>query len=182
MKKLNFKILSCLLAGIFLCWHTVTAQLATGKTKFLGNVLGNNIPANFATYWNQVTPENASKWGSVESSRDQMNWTTLDNYYNYAKTRGFKFKFHTLIWGSQYPSWLTSLSAAEQKEEIAIGERTMFSLRLPLPSSLWRHGMPVLIAVLALLCLGGTGTVLSLSASGGSGYNDNITISGHSPR
>jgi uncharacterized protein YjdB len=118
MKKLNFKILSCLLAGIFLCWHTVTAQLATGKTKFLGNVLGNNIPANFATYWNQVTPENASKWGSVESSRDQMNWTTLDNYYNYAKTRGFKFKFHTLIWGSQYPSWLTSLSAAEQKEEI----------------------------------------------------------------
>jgi hypothetical protein len=53
----------------------------------------------------------------------------------------------------------------------------MFSLRLPVPSSLWRRWMPVLLAVLALLCLGGTGTVLSLSVSGGSNYNDNLTIS-----
>ena len=50
-----------------------SAQIAAGKTKFLGNVTGNSVPSNFGTYWNQVTPENASKWGSVEGTRDVMN-------------------------------------------------------------------------------------------------------------
>lgn len=53
----------------------------------------------------------------------------------------------------------------------------MFSLRLPVTSSKWHRRLPVLIAVLAMLCLGGTGTVLSLSVSGGGSYNDTITIS-----
>jgi endo-1,4-beta-xylanase len=40
--------------------------------KFVGNIIGSNVPANFATYWNQVTPENATKWQSVESTRGTM--------------------------------------------------------------------------------------------------------------
>ena len=34
--------------------------------------------SNFTAYWNQVTPENAGKWGSVEGTRDVMNWAELD--------------------------------------------------------------------------------------------------------
>lgn len=94
------------------------AQLAAGKSKFLGNVIGASAPSNFNTYWNQVSPENSGKWGSVEATRDVMNWGQLQTAYNYAKSRSYKFKQHTLVWGSQFPSWLTSLSQADQRAEI----------------------------------------------------------------
>ncbi|HYC70707.1 MAG TPA: endo-1,4-beta-xylanase [Opitutaceae bacterium] len=94
------------------------AQLAAGKEKFLGNIVANSVPANFGAYWNQVTPENSSKWGSVESVRGTMNWTALDTAYQYATANGFRFKAHTLVWGSQYPSWITGLTPAEQRAEI----------------------------------------------------------------
>ncbi len=89
------------------------------QSKFLGNIFrSSSEPRNFSQYWNQVTPENAGKWESVESSRDQMNWGTLDAIYNYAKQHGFPFKMHTLVWGNQQPSWITSLSQAEQRAEV----------------------------------------------------------------
>ena len=36
---------------------------ATGKPKFVGSVHGTVSVSNFTHYWNQVTPENAGKWG-----------------------------------------------------------------------------------------------------------------------
>lgn len=94
------------------------AGLAPPGGKFLGNVIANSVPTNFATYWNQVTPENSTKWGSVESSRGNMNWTAADMAYNYAKSNGFPFKFHTLVWGSQEPGWISGLSPADQRAEV----------------------------------------------------------------
>jgi endo-1,4-beta-xylanase len=58
------------------------------------------------------------KWGSVEGTRDNMNWGPLDAAYNLAKDNGWPFRFHVLVWGSQQPTWITSLSAEEQLEEI----------------------------------------------------------------
>jgi len=96
------------------------AQMAAGKAKYVGNVIGSSVPGNFATYWNQVTPENATKWGSVEGTRNVMNWSQADAAYNLAQQRGFKFKFHTLVWGAQFPGWLTNsgLTQAQQRAEI----------------------------------------------------------------
>jgi endo-1,4-beta-xylanase len=96
------------------------AQMAAGKAKFVGNVTGSSVPSNFGTYWNQVTPENSTKWGSVEGTRNTMNWSQADAAYNYAQANGFKFKFHTFVWGSQYPGWLTGsgLTTAQQRAEI----------------------------------------------------------------
>ena len=94
------------------------AQIANGQGKYLGNVIGSSVPSNFATYWNQITPENAGKWGSVESTRNSMNWSQLDTAYNFAQQNGFKFKGHTLVWGSQFPSWLSQLTPAQQRAEI----------------------------------------------------------------
>ncbi len=87
-------------------------------SKFVGNIIAGSVPSNFATYWNQVTPENATKWDSVEGSRNSMNWSNTDLIYNYSRTNGIPFKFHTLVWGSQEPSWIGSLSAADQKAEV----------------------------------------------------------------
>jgi endo-1,4-beta-xylanase len=94
------------------------AQIAVGKTKFLGNIIAGNPPANFSAYWNQVSPENAGKWGSVEPVRGQMNWGQLDAAYNYARSNGFPFKQHTFVWGSQEPNWIGGLGAQQQAEEV----------------------------------------------------------------
>jgi endo-1,4-beta-xylanase len=105
------------LVAVVLSPH-VGAQIANGKPKFLGSAAPPSPAASFSTYWNQVTPENAGKWGSVEATQNVMNWSQLDAVYNYAQQRGYKFKEHTLVWGSQFPSWLTGLSQAQQRQEI----------------------------------------------------------------
>jgi endo-1,4-beta-xylanase len=109
MKKFKLFALSGLLIVIFTI--SVHAQLADGKCKFLGNVIAGSAPSNFTTYWNQVTPENSGKWGSVEATRDVMNWGALDVAYNFAKTNGFPFKQHTFVWGQQQPAWIAVLMA-----------------------------------------------------------------------
>ena len=97
---------------------TLSAQIAKDKCKFLGNIIGRPQPADFGKYWNQVTPENAGKWGSAERKRDVMSWTTLDNAYTHAQTMNFPFKQHTLVWGQQQPAWIVGLPPSEQKEEV----------------------------------------------------------------
>jgi endo-1,4-beta-xylanase len=103
--------------------------IATGKDKWLGSAWSPNTASlNFANYWNQVTPENGGKWGSVEGTRDVMNWAQADAAYALAKSNGFPFKWHTLIWGAQQPNWMETLTPEEQLEEIrewyaAIAER-----------------------------------------------------------
>lgn len=92
--------------------------IAAGKRKFLGNIYSTSQLPGFADYWNQVTPENAGKWGSVEAVRDQMNWAPLDAAYRLAKDNGFYFKFHVLVWGNQQPAWIERLPPAEQRAEI----------------------------------------------------------------
>ena len=92
--------------------------LATGKSKFLGSAYSNAQKINFGKYWNQVTPENGGKWGSVEATRDVMNWNELDSAYKLAKDSGYLFKMHTLIWGSQQPVWIETLDPATQLAEI----------------------------------------------------------------
>jgi len=93
---------------------------ATSNGKFVGNILPHSTTPDttFSTYWNQITPENSGKWGMVEGTRDVMNWTQLDYMYNLTRSRGIPFKHHTFVWGQQYPSWITSLSVTEQREEV----------------------------------------------------------------
>jgi len=106
------------LVGLALSSVPASAQMATGKAKFVGNIIAGNVPSEYANYWNQVTPENGTKWGSVEGVRNSMNWGAADVAYNYAVAKGYKFKFHTLVWGSQEPNWVKSLSSSDQRVEI----------------------------------------------------------------
>jgi endo-1,4-beta-xylanase len=92
--------------------------LAENHDKFLGNCIRYSVPASFGPYWDQVTPENAGKWGSVEASRDNYDWSNLDLIYNYARSKGFPFRFHVLVWGKQQPGWIANLDSAGQIEEI----------------------------------------------------------------
>jgi endo-1,4-beta-xylanase len=105
----------CLMFSVFVAY----GQMAAGKEKWVGNIwYGGSEPLKFSTYWNQLTPENAGKWASVEGTRDQMNWSQLDAMYNYCKSKGYPFKEHCFVWGAQQPSWIGSLSQSEQKAEV----------------------------------------------------------------
>ena len=109
LNKITTLLLTLLLAS------TVLAQT---NTKFLGNIYTGKPDALFLNYWNQLTPENAGKWGTVEISRDIMTWNSLDYAYKFAKDNNLPFKQHTLIWGQQEPRWISTLSAEEQKQEV----------------------------------------------------------------
>ena len=86
---------------------------------FVGNITTNGAVRNdFTQYWDQLTPENEGKWGTVEATRDQYNWSGLDAAYNYAMANNIPFKHHTFIWGNQAPGWIHGLSASEQAAEI----------------------------------------------------------------
>jgi len=82
--------------------------------KFAGNIdTRGSIRSDFATYWNQFSPENAGKWGSVQpNSQDSFNWTALDAMYKYANDHAIVFKQHNFIWGSQQPSWTANLTTS----------------------------------------------------------------------
>jgi endo-1,4-beta-xylanase len=77
--------------------------------KFVGNITtGSSINVSgmtFSKYWNQISPENAGKWGSVQSTPSSgFNWGTLDSIYNYTQTNNIAFKEHCFVWGSQQPN------------------------------------------------------------------------------
>ncbi len=92
--------------------------LADGLDKFLGCVYGGSSIRDFGYYWNQVSPENAGKWGSVEGTRDVMNWGGLDEAYQFAVDSGYPFRHHVMVWGNQQPGWMAALDSAEQIQEL----------------------------------------------------------------
>jgi len=96
----------------------IAGPIANGQSKFLGSAYSTSQATNFQNYWNQVTPENGGKWGSVEGTRNVMNWISMDAAYNFARKYGMQFKQHTLIWGAQAPSWIGGLDTTSQRKEI----------------------------------------------------------------
>lgn len=126
MKKVLFSVATSLL----LMSQAANAQLAKGNPcKFLGNITTRGaIPSNYATMWDQLTPENETKWGSIANKEVQSvdealrswNWTSAVNHYNWCKKNGVQFKFHCLLWTSQYPSYLKNFTGARLKKQIDI--------------------------------------------------------------
>lgn len=108
-------------SAVFVCVSIFPGftQPAKGANKFLGNItVMSSIRSDYLKYWNQITGENESKWESVERTRDKMSWAGTDRIAKFSRENGIPWKFHCLVWGSQYPTWMNSLSQAEQLEEI----------------------------------------------------------------
>ena len=109
IKKTILSAVACL------CTAQANAQLSSHPDKFLGNITTSGQidwgKEKFYTLWNQITPENETKWASVQGSgQNSWNWGSVDNIRNYANQHNFPFKFHTLVWGSQFPGWIRNLS------------------------------------------------------------------------
>lgn len=96
----------------------VPVGMTANKGKYLANIIAYSIRSDFKTFWNGVTSENGCKWGSVEGTRDVMNWSNADLAYNLAKNNHLSFRYHAIAWGAQYPKWIESLSPADFQAEI----------------------------------------------------------------
>ena len=114
------KILKYILVLLAFAFSVSSAVgLAENASKFVGNITTNGqVRSDFGQYWNQITAENECKWASIEGTRGQYNFTGCRNAYNWAKQNGGYFKFHALLWGSQYPNWLNGLGVDDTKTAI----------------------------------------------------------------
>ena len=108
--RIKSTLMMLLMAGAI----TSQAQMNYNPNKFLGNITTmGQIRTDFPKYWDQLTPENETKWESIERSPGVFDFSTARREYDYCKEHGFKFKFHALLWGAQIPSYLQNLNAEE---------------------------------------------------------------------
>lgn len=97
--------------------------------KFVGNITTSGGRTDvgslkYADYWNQVSPQNEGKWGSVSNAKGQYNWSALDTMYKYTEANKMVFKEHTFIWGAQQPGY--SITESDVKDWM-----TQFCKRYP---------------------------------------------------
>lgn len=116
MNFLNkYYVLAC---SLLMSSMVANAQLNSNPDKFLGNITTSEQvdwgKEKFYQLWDQITPENETKWDAIEGSRGVFTFTRADRSANYAKQHHFPFKYHTLIWGGQYPGWMNNISTGEQ--------------------------------------------------------------------
>jgi endo-1,4-beta-xylanase len=92
---------------------TSTGTVVTTK-KFVGNIdTGGSVRTDFSKYWDQFSPENAGKWGSVQGGgQSSFSWNSLDAMYKYANDNNIIFKQHCFVWGAQQPGWTDSLTTS----------------------------------------------------------------------
>lgn len=84
---------------------------APADAKFLGTTWSGFTSPLFGTLFNQITPENAGKWGNVEPQKGIFLWRNLDAMYALAKRRHLIVKQHNMVWGQNQPRWVNKSNA-----------------------------------------------------------------------
>ena len=80
--------------------------------------------ALIAREFGQITPENAAKWKTIESTRGQYNFGPMDQVVDFADQRGLEVRGHTLIWGQAtgnaqgLPSWVANIGSAGEMRSV----------------------------------------------------------------
>jgi len=112
-----------LLAGVLVAPSSAaTASTLGAAAAQSGRYFGTAIAAgklSDSTYttiaareFTMVTPENEMKPDATEPSEGNFTFSAGDQVYNWANQQGMKVRGHTLVWHSQLPSWMTSLSGS----------------------------------------------------------------------
>ena len=101
----------------------------SAKTGGLVGDHGERSDPLYGTLFRQITPENAGKWGIVESVRGTLDWRGLDAMFDFAVEKNLIIKHHGFVWGMQQPDWHKSVSSAEAMQEAIDGWMRAFYQR-----------------------------------------------------
>jgi endo-1,4-beta-xylanase len=99
---------------------SATVPLKDITHRYVGSAVGAAYLASEPDYravltreFDNVTPENEMKWGTVEAVRGQYDWSGADAIVRYAQQHHKTVRGHTLVWHSQLPDWVAALPADE---------------------------------------------------------------------